>query len=122
MKVWTGGRALWTRTIRFHDRRGGRRQRALLSLGFYGTGIIPDAALPAVMLAQFALKTLVEVIFTPVTYAAVGYLKRAEASTISTATPTSIPSRSAVEVSQKSPSTPIRRLYTITSLGHSLGR
>jgi hypothetical protein len=78
MKVWTGGRALWTRTI--GSTIGGEAVDSALfyPLAFYGTGIIPDAALPAVMLAQFVTKTLVEVIFTPVTYAAVGYLKRAE--------------------------------------------
>jgi queuosine precursor transporter len=78
MKVWTGGRALWTRTI--GSTIGGEAVDSALfyPLAFYGTGIIPDAALPAVVIAQFATKTLVEVIFTPVTYAAVGYLKRAE--------------------------------------------
>ncbi len=47
-------------------------------LAFYGTGIIPNEALPQVMLAQFVLKTLVEVLFTPATYWIVGRLKRAE--------------------------------------------
>ena len=47
-------------------------------LAFYGTGIIPDDKLPLVMLAQFVMKVGVEVLFTPVTYAIVGFLKRAE--------------------------------------------
>ena len=47
-------------------------------LAFYGTGIIPNEVLPKVMLAQFVLKTLVEVLFTPVTYLVVGFLKRIE--------------------------------------------
>ena len=47
-------------------------------LAFYGTGIIPDDKLPSVMLAQFVAKVTVEVLFTPVTYAVVGWLKRAE--------------------------------------------
>jgi uncharacterized PurR-regulated membrane protein YhhQ (DUF165 family) len=47
-------------------------------LAFYGTGIIPNEALPTVMVAQFVTKTLVEIVFTPVTYKIVGFLKRVE--------------------------------------------
>jgi len=47
-------------------------------LAFYGTGIIPDEKLPMVMLAQFVAKVAVEVVFTPVTYLVVGWLKRVE--------------------------------------------
>ncbi|MFN3868075.1 MAG: queuosine precursor transporter [Hyphomicrobiaceae bacterium] len=78
MKVWTEGRHLWMRTI--GSTIGGESVDSLLfyPLAFYGTGIIPNEALPQVMLAQFLLKTLVEVVFTPVTYLIVGALKRAE--------------------------------------------
>ena len=78
MKVWTGGRALWTRTIGSTICGEAVDSAIFYPLAFYASGIIPNAALPAVMLAQFGLKTLVEVIFTPVTYAVVGHLKRAE--------------------------------------------
>src|SRR5439155_655081 len=44
----------------------------------YGTGILPNDKLPAVMLAQFVGKVAVEVVFTPLTYKIVGFLKRAE--------------------------------------------
>ena len=47
-------------------------------LAFYGTGIIPDDRLPMVMLAQFLTKVGVEVVFTPITYRVVAFLKRAE--------------------------------------------
>jgi uncharacterized PurR-regulated membrane protein YhhQ (DUF165 family) len=47
-------------------------------LAFWGTGIIPDDKLPMVMLAQFVTKVGVEVVFTPVTYKIVGWLKKAE--------------------------------------------
>ncbi len=43
-------------------------------LAFYGSGIIPDDKLPLVMLAQFVTKVGVEVVFTPFTYAIVGWL------------------------------------------------
>jgi hypothetical protein len=44
----------------------------------YGTGIIPNEQLPAVMAFQFVAKVLVEVAFTPLTYKAVALLKRTE--------------------------------------------
>jgi uncharacterized PurR-regulated membrane protein YhhQ (DUF165 family) len=39
---------------------------------------IPDEKLPPVMLVQFITKVGVEVVFTPVTYKIVGWLKRVE--------------------------------------------
>src|SRR5204862_392869 len=50
----------------------------LLGAVRYGTGILPNDKLPAVMLAQFVGKVAVEVVFTPLTYKIVGFLKRAE--------------------------------------------
>jgi uncharacterized integral membrane protein (TIGR00697 family) len=47
-------------------------------LAFYGTGIIPNEALPAVMVAQFITKTLVEILFLPLTVMVVRYLKKVE--------------------------------------------
>ncbi|MBL8564258.1 MAG: queuosine precursor transporter [Hyphomicrobiaceae bacterium] len=78
MKIWTSGRWLWTRTIGSTIAGEAVDSTLFYPLAFYGTGIIPNEALPSVMLAQFLLKTLVEVVFTPVTYAIVGGLKRAE--------------------------------------------
>ena len=78
MKVWTEGRALWTRTIGSTVFGEAVDSAIFYPLAFYGTGIIPNEALPTVMLAQFLTKTMVEVLLTPVTYAVVGFLKRAE--------------------------------------------
>jgi len=47
-------------------------------LAFYGAGIIPDTALPAIMVAQFVAKTGVEIVFLPATYVLVNFLKKAE--------------------------------------------
>jgi uncharacterized PurR-regulated membrane protein YhhQ (DUF165 family) len=47
-------------------------------LAFYNSGLIPNDKLLAIMLAQFGLKVAVEVVFTPVTYKVVAFLKRAE--------------------------------------------
>ena len=78
MKIATAGRWLWTRTI--GSTLFGEAVDSILfyPLAFYGTGIIPDDKLPSVMVAQFIAKVGMEVLFTPVTYAVVGWLKRAE--------------------------------------------
>jgi uncharacterized integral membrane protein (TIGR00697 family) len=78
MKIVTGGRWLWTRTIGSTIAGEAVDSAIFYPLAFYGTGIIPDDKLPTVMLAQFVAKVAVEVVFTPVTYAVVGALKRAE--------------------------------------------
>ena len=78
MKIATAGRWLWTRTIGSTIFGEGVDSLLFYPLAFYGTGIIPDEKLPTVMLAQFVAKVGVEVAFTPVTYALVGALKRAE--------------------------------------------
>jgi len=78
MKILTAGRWLWSRTI--GSTLVGEAVDSVLfyPLAFYGTGIIPDDKLPLVMLAQFIAKVSVEVVFTPVTYKVVGWLKHAE--------------------------------------------
>lgn len=78
MKIWSQGRWLWTRTIGSTIVGEAIDSTLFYPLAFYNSGIIPNEALPTVMLAQFLLKTLVEVVFTPVTYKIVGFLKRAE--------------------------------------------
>lgn len=78
MKVWTEGRALWARTIGSTIFGEAVDSSIFYPLAFYNSGIIPNEALPAVMLAQFLTKTLVEVLFTPVTYVIVGFLKKKE--------------------------------------------
>ena len=78
MKIATEGRWLWTRTIGSTIFGEAVDSALFYPLAFYGTGIIPDEKLPLVMLAQFVTKVLVEVVFTPFTYALVGWLKRKE--------------------------------------------
>jgi uncharacterized integral membrane protein (TIGR00697 family) len=78
MKILTEGRWLWTRTIGSTVVGEAVDSALFYPLAFYGTGIIPDDKLPLVMLSQFIAKTSVEVLFTPLTYALVGWLKRAE--------------------------------------------
>jgi uncharacterized integral membrane protein (TIGR00697 family) len=78
MKIVTQGRHLWTRTIGSTLVGEGVDSLLFYPLAFWGTGIIPNEALPKVMAAQFVAKVCVEVLFTPMTYALVGWLKRAE--------------------------------------------
>ncbi len=78
MKIATRGRWLWSRTIGSTIAGEAVDSALFYPLAFYGTGIIPHDKLPIVMLAQFVIKVGVEVVLTPVTYAIVGALKRAE--------------------------------------------
>jgi queuosine precursor transporter len=78
MKILTEGRWLWTRTIGSTIFGEAVDSMLFYPLAFYGTGIIPDDKLPTVMLAQFLTKVGVEVVFTPITYRVVAFLKRAE--------------------------------------------
>ena len=78
MKILTAGRWLWTRTIGSTIAGEAVDSALFYPLAFYGSGIIPDDKLPLVMVAQFVGKVGVEVVFTPVTYKVVGFLKRAE--------------------------------------------
>lgn len=78
MKILTAGKWLWTRTIGSTIVGEAVDSALFYPLAFYGSGIIPDDKLPLVMLAQFIAKVSVEVVFTPVTYKVVGWLKRVE--------------------------------------------
>jgi queuosine precursor transporter len=76
MKLWTGGRHLWTRTI--GSTICGQAVDSLIfyPLAFYG--IWSHGALAAVMVFNLLFKVGVEVAFTPVTYFVVNRLKKAE--------------------------------------------
>ncbi len=78
MKIITAGKHLWSRTIGSTIAGEAVDSALFYPLAFYGTGIIPNDKLPLVMLAQFTLKVGVEVVFTPITYKIVNWLKRAE--------------------------------------------
>ena len=78
MKILTQGRWLWTRTIGSTIFGEGVDSLIFYPLAFWGSGLIPDDRLPQIMLVQFVSKVGVEVAFTPLTYAVVGWLKRAE--------------------------------------------
>ena len=78
MKILTRGRWLWTRTIGSTLFGEGVDSSLFYPLAFWGGGLIPDDKLPQIMLVQFISKVGLEVVLTPITYAVVGWLKRAE--------------------------------------------
>lgn len=78
MKILTAGKHLWMRTIGSTIVGEAVDSSLFYPLAFYNSGIIPNDKLLQVMFAQFLLKVAVEVLFTPVTYKVVGFLKRAE--------------------------------------------
>lgn len=78
MKVWTGGRHLWTRTIGSTVVGQGLDSLIFYPLAFYGLAGWPPELLWQIVLSQWAIKTAWEALLTPVTYAAVGWLKRRE--------------------------------------------
>ena len=76
MKVWTQGRMLWTRTIGSTVVGQGVDSLIFYPLAFLG--VWETALVVKVMLTNYALKVLWEVILTPVTYRIVAAFKRAE--------------------------------------------
>ncbi|MEZ5654449.1 MAG: queuosine precursor transporter [Sphingobium sp.] len=78
MKLWTQGRHLWTRTIGSTIVGQGLDSLIFYPLAFYGLAGWPIEQLWQVVVSQFVLKTAWEALLTPVTYWAVGTLKRKE--------------------------------------------
>lgn len=76
MKLWTGGKMLWTRTVgstitgQFVD------TILLVIIGFGGTA--SPLTLAKLAASAYFGKVIYEVVATPVTYAVVGFLKRSE--------------------------------------------
>ena len=76
MKIWTHGKWLWTRTIgstiigEFVD------SMLFISIAFFG--ILPIPLLVTLIISNYIFKTGVEVLFTPITYKIIGFLKKNE--------------------------------------------
>lgn len=78
MKVWTAGRHLWTRTIGSTLVGQGVDSLIFYPLAFLGAAGWTPHLVVVVLFTQWALKVGWEVLLTPVTYAVIGWLKRAE--------------------------------------------
>jgi uncharacterized integral membrane protein (TIGR00697 family) len=76
LKIKTKGRFLWIRTIGSTIVGEGIDSAVFISIAFYGT--LPHLTLAYTIFNQWAFKTLYEVIFTPLTYGVVNFLKRKE--------------------------------------------
>jgi uncharacterized integral membrane protein (TIGR00697 family) len=76
MKVATGGRMLWTRTIASTVVGQGLDSAVFITLAFWG--VLPAAMLLELVVTQWLVKTAYEAAATPLTYAVVGHLKRAD--------------------------------------------
>jgi uncharacterized integral membrane protein (TIGR00697 family) len=78
MKLWSGGRHLWMRTIGSTLAGQGVDSLIFYPLAFWGAPGWTGALVVKVLFTQWALKVAWEALLTPVTYAVVGGLKRAE--------------------------------------------
>ena len=78
LKILTGGRMLWTRTIGSTVVAQSFDSLIFYPLAFYGAPDWPVGAMLAVMVSQFVLKVGWEVLLTPFTYLVVNFLKRRE--------------------------------------------
>jgi len=76
LKIATKGRWLWTRTIGSTLVGEGLDSLIFMTIAFVGT--IPMVALGAAILTQWLAKSVYEAAVTPLTYAAVTFLKRKE--------------------------------------------
>lgn len=76
MKILTDGKWLWTRTIGSTIFGEGIDSLIFYPIAF--VGIWPAAQVIQVLITNWMLKVLWEVVLTPVTYAVVGFLKRRE--------------------------------------------
>lgn len=78
MKLWTGGKHLWTRTIGSTVVGQGLDSLIFYPLAFYGLAGWPPEQLMQVVVSQWLIKTGWEAALTPVTYVVVGWLKQRE--------------------------------------------
>jgi queuosine precursor transporter len=76
MKIWTGGKHLWTRTIGSTVLGQGVDSIIFYPLAFWG--VWSKEQVITVMITNWLLKVGWEVVLTPVTYLVVGWLKRKE--------------------------------------------
>ncbi len=74
MKIFTKGRWLWTRTIGSTLAGQGVDTIVFIPLAYIGTPVFT----PLLIFNQWVVKVGIEVVFTPVTYALVAWLKRQE--------------------------------------------
>ncbi|OPZ04050.1 MAG: hypothetical protein BWZ10_03212 [candidate division BRC1 bacterium ADurb.BinA364] len=78
MKVWTNGKFMGARFVASTVAGEAVDSSIFYPMAFLGAGIMPDELVYKLMLTQFVSKTLVEIVFLPITYRVVAALKKAE--------------------------------------------
>lgn len=76
MKIATHGRWLWTRTIGSTLVGEGLDSLVFITIAFFGT--IPQSMMYSTIITQWLMKSVYEIIVTPITYIVVNFLKRVE--------------------------------------------
>lgn len=76
MKILTKGNMLWSRTIGSTIVGEGLDSLIFISIAFFAT--VPSAVLLSLILIQWTIKTIYEIIATPFTYWTVGFIKKKE--------------------------------------------
>jgi len=76
MKIWTKGKMLWTRTI--GSTLVGELIDSMIFIIIAFFGILPNFLLLTLIVSNYIFKTAIEVIFTPITYKIVKFLKKEE--------------------------------------------
>ncbi len=76
MKVWMKGNVLWVRTIGSTLVGEGFDTVIFVCLAFYG--LVPNEFLIVIIASNYVFKVGIEILFTPVTYKVVDFLKRSE--------------------------------------------
>jgi queuosine precursor transporter len=76
MKIATGGKWLWMRTIGSTLVGEGLDSIIFITLAFYG--LIPTSGILSSILSQWLIKSMYETIITPITYLVINFLKRVE--------------------------------------------
>ena len=77
MKIWTKGKMLWTRTI--GSTVVGEFVDSILFIIIAFWGVLPSSLLLTLIISNYIFKTGVEILFTPITYKVVKFLKKEEA-------------------------------------------
>ena len=77
LKIATKGEKLWARTILSTVVGEGIDSVIFITISFFGT--MDNGTLLTMIVSQYLFKVIYEVVFTPVTYAAVGFVKKKEA-------------------------------------------
>lgn len=76
MKIWSAGKHLWMRTIGSTLVGELADSAVFIFIAFYG--ILPGALLFTLIISNYVFKTIIEILFTPVTYRVVSFLKKKE--------------------------------------------